>query len=202
MKLIHSFHAPRVLCTLFILSALLGGSSAFAHDDKAKSDEGEKEETEEPVTHLFGNHICPVMGEAVDPKSFVEYRDEENDVYARIYVCCPGCDKKVEKKIAELYKTLYRTDEKTGKEIEPVDLKNDKCPMSGEPVLPDVSLEYNGMIIHFCCPGCGQDFLKDPEAKLKEIHPEADKFKFEPPAGSGSSKDEEGKEEKEEKKDS
>ncbi len=149
-------------------------------------DEGQEEI--EQVDYLFGNHKCPVMGDRVDAESFVPYRDEENNVYGRIYMCCEGCEKKVEKNLEKLYTSLYRRDKETGEEIEPIDLGNDKCPMSGEPVIEGIDLEYNGMIVHFCCPGCAQDFLDNPDPLLAEIHPNAKEYKFDRSAGSGSSK--------------
>ena len=140
------------------------------------------------ITHLFGNHKCPAMGGTVIPESFVTYEDKEKNVYGRVYMCCDGCSKKVEANLVELYQKFYRTDPKTGKPKEAKDLKNVECPISGEPVAENVSIEYNGMIVHFCCPGCAKGFLKDPDGKLAKLVPEKEleKYEYERPAGSGS----------------
>jgi hypothetical protein len=142
------------------------------------------------ITHLFGNHKCPAMGGTVVPESFVVYEDKEKNVHGRVYMCCDGCSKKVKSNLAKLYQNLYRTDPKTGKPKEPKDLKNAKCPMTGEPVAENASIEYNGMIVHLCCPGCAKGFLKEPDGKLAKLLPkkELKKHKYERPAGSGSSK--------------
>jgi YHS domain-containing protein len=142
------------------------------------------------ITHLFGNHKCPIMGGTVVPESFVTYEDKEKNVHGRVYMCCDGCSKKVEANLAELYQKFYRTDPKTGKSKEPKDLKNAECPMTGEPVAENASIEYNGMIVHFCCPECAKGFLKDPDGKLAKLLPEKEleKYKYERPAGSGSMK--------------
>lgn len=147
-------------------------------------------EEKDEVTHLIGNHTCPIMGHTVIPESFVVYEDKENNVHGRVYMCCDGCSKKVEKNLAKLYQTLYRTNPKNGKPKKPKDLKNTECPMTGEPVAEDASIEYNGMIVHLCCLECAKGFLKKPDEKLTKLLPEKHlkKYKYERPAGSGSSK--------------
>jgi hypothetical protein len=168
-----------LILTLVALQPIYGG-------DKASTD-ATHPAGKDPMTHLYGNHECPVSGEAVVPDASVTYNDKEHGVYGRIYLCCIGCEKKVKKNISEVYKTLYRTDKKTGKPMEPKDLKNEKCPMSGEPVDAKALIEYNGMIVHFCCPGCAQGFLKNPEAKMAVLLPDAKEFEFQAKPGSHSS---------------
>ncbi|MCA9436168.1 MAG: hypothetical protein KC978_10315 [Candidatus Omnitrophica bacterium] len=165
--------------------------SAWSEEHEHSHKHGDTEKTENPkeVEYLFGNHFCPVGGETVIPESFAQSELEEGDVYGRIYMCCDGCKKKTEEEFEDLYKKFYRTDPKTGKPKDPVDLKNPNCPMSGHPVEDDVLLEYNGMIVHFCCPGCGQDFLEDPDDKLIKLVSEKKDYKYKRPADSGSSKD-------------
>ncbi len=160
-----------------------GNDHAHNHTAPAKSS-NHLSRSEKQITHLYGNHACPVTGEPVDPESFYLYENKEKGVYARIYLCCQGCDKKVKKTADETYTKLYRTDPKTGKPIEPRDLKNDKCPNTGEPVDTNAKIEYNGMIVHFCCPECAAGFLKDPESKMAKLLPDAEKFKYQVKAGS------------------
>jgi hypothetical protein len=169
-----------------LLLALFVLCPAYAEDHSHP--EGATPSGSAKLTHLYGNHECPVSGEAVVPDASVMYTDKEHGVYGRIYLCCMGCEKKAKKNISEVYKTLYRTDKKTGKAIEAKDLKNDKCPMSGEPVDAKAFIEYNGMIVHFCCPGCAQGFLKDSETKMAMLLPDAEEYKFEAKPGSHSAK--------------
>ncbi len=129
-------------------------------------------------THLYGNHACPVSGKAVVSDVSVAYEDKENKVFGRIYLCCPKCVKAAEKDLAGLYKKFYLTDAKTGKAKEPRDLKNETCPMSGEKIDPSATIEYNGMLIHFCCPGCADGFLEDPEPKMAELLPDSKEFEL------------------------
>ena len=87
-----------------------------------------------------------------------------------------------------LYTKYYRTDPKTGKAISPFDLKNPTCPMSGEPVTENDWIEYNGMIVHFCCADCVEGFLKDPDEKLAKMVANPKDFAYKRSAGSMSMK--------------
>ncbi len=40
------------------------------------------------------------------------------------------------------------------------------CPVSGKPAQKEVSYEYQGKTIHFCCKDCLEPFKKDPEKYL------------------------------------
>lgn len=44
------------------------------------------------------------------------------------------------------------------------------CPVLGNPVSPqkDLSIEYRGLSISFCCPGCDAKFLANPEKYLEQ----------------------------------
>ncbi len=44
---------------------------------------------------------------------------------------------------------------------EKVDLKDVKCPVSGEPAAEDHSVSYKGAKVYFCCPKCPKAFEKD-----------------------------------------
>ena len=180
--------------TIFGMALLSQAAGDHAHQHGASSQhDSHASKTETQLTHLYGNHACPVTGEGVDPESFFLYENKEKGVYARIYMCCQGCEKKVKKAADQLYTKLYRTDPKTGKSKEPKDLKNDKCPNTGEPIDPNAKIEYNGMIVHFCCPECAKEFLEDPEPKMAKLLPKADEFKYEAKAGSHSMKMQGGK---------
>jgi membrane fusion protein, copper/silver efflux system len=47
---------------------------------------------------------------------------------------------------------------------------NEVCPVLGNKVPADpVTVEYNGKTIGFCCPGCDQEFLSDPDKFMKNL---------------------------------
>lgn len=46
------------------------------------------------------------------------------------------------------------------------------CPVMGNEVDPTVYVDYQGRRIGFCCPGCDEAFLADPEKYLKKVDAE------------------------------
>ena len=43
------------------------------------------------------------------------------------------------------------------------------CPVMGNPINPEIYLDYQGRRIYFCCPMCPETFEKDPEKYLKKL---------------------------------
>jgi hypothetical protein len=43
------------------------------------------------------------------------------------------------------------------------------CPIMGGKINPKVYVDYKDNRIFFCCPGCDDTFLKDPEAQLRKM---------------------------------
>ena len=50
--------------------------------------------------------------------------------------------------------------------------ENTICPVMGNPVDPEVFVDYKGRRIGFCCPGCDTLFLEEPEKFLKKVDAE------------------------------
>lgn len=50
--------------------------------------------------------------------------------------------------------------------------ENAICPVMGNPVDPEVYVDYEGRRIGFCCPGCDAEFMADPEKYLKKVDAE------------------------------
>ena len=55
------------------------------------------------------------------------------------------------------------------KKEEIIDLKNEKCPVMGGDTSDSAFVIYEGKKIYFCCPGCDETFLQDPEKYLKKL---------------------------------
>lgn len=57
----------------------------------------------------------------------------------------------------------------------PRDVGNKICPVTGEKIdeKTRVTYEYEGRIYHFCCPGCIDEFKKDPQEYIKKIKEQA-----------------------------
>jgi len=67
----------------------------------------------------------------------------------------------------------------TGQAVsQPVQVGNKNCPVLGNPVAGStgdkpVQYEYKGKIYNLCCPGCLEEFKKDPEKYSKIAEDEA-----------------------------
>ena len=54
---------------------------------------------------------------------------------------------------------------------------NKVCPVKGNPVEEDSpTVEYNGKVYGFCCPGCDTKFAKNPEKYSKNLNDDGTKF--------------------------
>lgn len=54
---------------------------------------------------------------------------------------------------------------------------NKVCPVKGNPVEDDSpTVEYNGKLYGFCCPGCDTKFAKNPEKYAKNLNEDGTKF--------------------------
>ncbi|MBN2415348.1 hypothetical protein JXO52_05880 [bacterium] len=96
---------------------------------------------------------CPVMGGAINKEIYTDYNG------MRIYFCCAGCIETF-RNDAEPYLTKMK-EAGVIPEKAPVTQKN--CPVTGNPVDEKVFADYNGTRIYFCCQGCVETYLKDPE---------------------------------------
>jgi YHS domain-containing protein len=155
---------------------LAAEEKAHEHGDK---DGHAHEAVQDEHDYLYANHTCPTCSDPIDPHLFAEVSNKKKNIYGRIYFCCADCGKKIKKDIGKYYMTLYRTDEKTGKEKPQREIKNQVCPVEGGKTDGKTAIEYNGMMVSFCCADCIAEFLKDPEKGMAKILPEAKEFKFE-----------------------
>lgn len=54
---------------------------------------------------------------------------------------------------------------------------NKVCPVKGNPIEADSpTVEYNGKVYAFCCPGCDTKFAKSPEKYAKNLSEDGKKF--------------------------
>jgi len=66
--------------------------------------------------------------------------------------------------------------EVTEKEAE-VEIWNKVCPVQGNPIEEDTpTVEYNGKLYGFCCPGCDTKFQKKPEKYSKNLSEDGTRF--------------------------
>ncbi len=54
---------------------------------------------------------------------------------------------------------------------------NKVCPVKGNPIEANSpTVEYNGKVYAFCCPGCDTKFAKNPEKYAKNLSEDGKKF--------------------------
>lgn len=54
---------------------------------------------------------------------------------------------------------------------------NEVCPVLGNKINSKVkTVEYNGKVYGFCCPGCDDKFSKEPEKYIKNLSSDGKKF--------------------------
>ena len=96
--------------------------------------------------------ICPVSGEPVDPKRFIE-RDS-----GRVYFCCGKCIASYEENPDRYREALanaytYQT----------------VCPVKGDQVNPNVFIETRAGRIYLCCKPCEQKLVSQPDRYLPNL---------------------------------
>jgi len=130
----------RVSIALLILATIGGIAVARAASD-------------EPAKKAVTNKSCPVSGGAVAEKYRTEYKGQY------VYMCCEGCLKEFEKTPETFVAKMSKEDQEAIK-------INEKCPVSGEPIDRNKSLEFEGRKVYFCCDHCIETYKKDhPGAK-------------------------------------
>jgi len=109
----------------------------------------------------LANPKCPVRGGKAKTKVVGDFGPW------RMHYCCPGCEAKSRKDLKKTFAALgYRYVPAV------VDLRNAKCPMSGEenPTGADaVTKEFDGIRVHFCCQRCVKRFAADPAKGFKAL---------------------------------
>ncbi|MCI0348098.1 MAG: YHS domain-containing protein, partial [Acidobacteriales bacterium] len=100
---------------------------------------------------------CPVTGRPVNKEVTVELEN------AKVNFCCKNCLAKYEKADDEgKLKIVFANLEKGF-------TRQVMCPVSGKPINPGASVEYEGKKVYFCCPGCPDAFNADPKKFLAKL---------------------------------
>lgn len=147
-----------LLLMIFSILVFVLYASDEKKDDSAQKKDDSKEMVMKIEVKLAGNQtICPVTGNKVDPKIFVDYQGN------RIKFCGATCEVKFLKAPEDGFKKL--ADAK-----ETVDNTQTKCPVSDD-VLENHNLfiEKPGRKIYFCCNDCPPDFKKDESKFLNKM---------------------------------
>jgi len=103
--------------------------------------------------------ICPVMGKAIKRDLYADVKGK------RVYVCCPGCIKLVQKKPDKYIGIL----EDEGVVLEKTPKPQTVCPVMGGAVNKEMYADVKGRRIYVCCPGCIPTIEKNPEKYIKKL---------------------------------
>ena len=86
-------------------------------------------------------------------------------------------EQKEEAKQDSLVETVQSADSSSAVESTELKIWNKVCPVMGNKVDPDgPTVEYNGKLYAFCCPGCDAKFEKNPEKYSKNLSEDGAKF--------------------------
>ena len=117
--------------------------------------EAEEKATEKPKELKNQTH-CPVMGGVIDSAAYTDIQGQ------RVYHCCPMCSKSLKADPDKYFKKAA----KDGIVFENIQTT---CPVSGEAVDKNVSLNHEGRRLFFCCDKCISSFESDPAGYLSKM---------------------------------
>lgn len=100
---------------------------------------------------------CPISGRDANKDVTVESGN------AKVSFCCKNCLAKYDKADDEGKLKLLFGDLDKGF------TRQVKCPVSGKPINPAASIEYEGKKVYFCCEGCPNAFKADPQKYLAKL---------------------------------
>lgn len=140
----------RMTATLLAVTASMMGwwTTASADMTAAQAVAGEKQ----PVVQ----RTCPIMGGGIDRTLYADVRGQ------RVYVCCRGCIRAVERDPEAALGAL----EKRGEYAES---RQQRCPVMGGAINEDLYVSYKGRRIYVCCAGCLEPVRKDPASYADKV---------------------------------
>ena len=84
---------------------------------------------------------------------------------------------KEQAQLDSLVEAIESSDSSASVESTELQIWNKVCPVMGNKVDPDgPTVEYNGKLYAFCCPGCDAKFEKNPEKYSKNLSEDGTKF--------------------------
>jgi YHS domain-containing protein len=151
-----------------------GGKVYFCCDNCPKAFNNDPKKFDNQVRRQFletGQVVqvaCPVSGQPFDKEVTVEVGQ------AKVGFCCKNCLAKFEAADDDgRLKLVFANLEKGF-------TRQTKCPVSGKPINPEATVEYEGKKVYFCCPGCPPAFEANPDkflAKLPQFAKDAEATK-------------------------
>ena len=138
----------RTTMILTLAAMMVMAAMVFAGEAEEKATEKPKELTNQ--TH------CPVMGGVIDSAAYTDIQGQ------RVYHCCPVCSKSLKADPDKYFKKAA----KDGIVFENIQTT---CPVSGEAVDKNLSLNHEGRRLFFCCEKCIATFESDLAGYLSKM---------------------------------
>lgn len=138
----------RLILGIAFASALLVGTGA--RSAVAQSGHGDHDHSAHAKKTEIPN--CPIIDEPVSLALSIPTDD------GPVFFCCQGCIPKFQKDPGK-YATKVAAQRKALADRAKVQVT---CPVSKEPVDPEVFVESNGKKVYLCCKGCASKYEKDP----------------------------------------
>ncbi|MCA9439658.1 MAG: hypothetical protein KC964_02545, partial [Candidatus Omnitrophica bacterium] len=133
-----------------------GDAEKPAADEKPEAKEAPKDQ----VAKFEGLPPC-----AVNPGSKVDFTKFFLTEDGPVYFCCGNCCAEFAKDPAKYAEGVKKQRE----HLATLDKIQVSCPVSGKPVDPNVTKEFDGQTIAFCCTNCCAEYSKDPAKFAKEL---------------------------------
>lgn len=145
-------HRITKLASGFIFALSVAAPSSMAqHDGHGHSQGGRRHEQEAASSTTLPK--CPITDELVNLAVSIETDD------GPVFFCCEDCISKYQadpSKYAEKV-TAQRRALADRPKIQVA------CPVSKEPVDPDIFIQRDGQKVYFCCKGCANKYRRDPD---------------------------------------
>jgi len=143
----------RSLITLLLALALILSISAFAQDKSQ-----EKHACKENQTKCF-------CGSKIDKNIYADHDGK------RIYFCCAQCRDNFKKNPDKCIKEMHAKSKKCDKSLKTQTI----CPNCSGKIDKNIYADYKGKRIYFCCAQCRDNFKKNPDKCIKEMHAKSKK---------------------------
>ena len=117
---------------------------------------------------------CPVTGKPVDPAIWINF--DGTPVYFATPAAVGAFMADALTYIGKLPRAMQQRIAKAemGGAVDdatPSPWQQTVCPVMGNPITPNSYVDYRGVRVFFCCPGCDEKFLATPEKYLSKLPP-------------------------------
>lgn len=111
-------------------------------------------------TSQIAQVACPFTGGKLNPETAIDVAG------VKVAFCCENCQAKA---VAAVEEGAEKAMELIFAKLEKGFTLQNKCPVSGKPIVAAQMVEYEGKPVYFCCENCPAAFKADPEKFLSKL---------------------------------